>query len=227
MTWACVSLADKLDTLVGLFLAGERPTGSRDPFGLRRQAHGVLRILLDAEGADRQSSARRRSANWCDAARQGYGDAVPASDEALAALDAFLRERLEFVLEQRGAAAGATCARSSDRGRSARSAAGRSRAEPARRWRSSPRRESFRQARDGFKRVRNIARELGDDAGAAAAICATRPEGAGRSGAARGDRQARTRDRRGGRRRGATIARRIPKRRGSSRRSRRSSTKCS
>ncbi len=47
--WAAVSLADKLDTLVGLFLAGERPTGSRDPFGLRRQAHGVLRILLDAQ----------------------------------------------------------------------------------------------------------------------------------------------------------------------------------
>src|SRR6185369_12814805 len=48
ITWACVALADKLDTLVGLFLAGERPTGSRDPFGMRRQAHGVLRILVDA-----------------------------------------------------------------------------------------------------------------------------------------------------------------------------------
>ena len=49
VTWAAVSLADKLDTLVGLFLTGERPTGSRDPFGLRRQAHGILRILLDGE----------------------------------------------------------------------------------------------------------------------------------------------------------------------------------
>src|SRR6185295_14779242 len=48
LTWAAVSLADKLDTIVGLFSAGERPTGSRDPLGLRRQAHGVLRILLDA-----------------------------------------------------------------------------------------------------------------------------------------------------------------------------------
>src|SRR5262249_35410668 len=47
VTWACVSLADKLDTLAGLFIAGEAPTGSRDPFGLRRQAHGILRILLD------------------------------------------------------------------------------------------------------------------------------------------------------------------------------------
>ena len=47
LTWACVSLADKLDTIVGLFAAGEKPTGSRDPFGLRRAAHGVLKILAD------------------------------------------------------------------------------------------------------------------------------------------------------------------------------------
>src|ERR1700760_792469 len=49
VTWAAVSLADKLDTIVGLFAAGEKPTGSRDPFGLRRAAHGVLRILIDLE----------------------------------------------------------------------------------------------------------------------------------------------------------------------------------
>src|SRR5439155_15154522 len=47
VSWAAVALADKFDTLTGLFLAGERPTGSRDPFGLRRQAHGILRVLLD------------------------------------------------------------------------------------------------------------------------------------------------------------------------------------
>ncbi len=46
-SWAATSLADKLDTLVGLFGVGERPTGTRDPFGLRRQAHGALRILVD------------------------------------------------------------------------------------------------------------------------------------------------------------------------------------
>jgi glycyl-tRNA synthetase beta chain len=42
-----VSLADKADTLVSLFGAGEKPTGSRDPFGLRRQAHGSDQILVD------------------------------------------------------------------------------------------------------------------------------------------------------------------------------------
>ena len=45
VTWAAVSLADKLDTIVGLFAAGEKPTGSRDPYGLRRAAHGVFKAL--------------------------------------------------------------------------------------------------------------------------------------------------------------------------------------
>src|SRR6185295_6117118 len=47
VTWAAVSLADKLDTIVGLFSAGEKPTGSRDPYGLRRAAHGFFKILVD------------------------------------------------------------------------------------------------------------------------------------------------------------------------------------
>jgi len=44
---ACVALADKLDTLVGLFGIGQQPTGDKDPFGLRRQALGVVRILVE------------------------------------------------------------------------------------------------------------------------------------------------------------------------------------
>jgi glycyl-tRNA synthetase beta chain len=47
ITWAAVSLADKLDTIVGLFAVGERPTGSRDPYALRRAAQGVMKILVD------------------------------------------------------------------------------------------------------------------------------------------------------------------------------------
>lgn len=42
-----VALADKLGTLVGIFGIGMQPTGDRDPFGLRRQALGVLRILIE------------------------------------------------------------------------------------------------------------------------------------------------------------------------------------
>tara|TARA_Y100001934_G_scaffold103870_2_gene127704 strand:- start:695 stop:2734 length:2040 start_codon:yes stop_codon:yes gene_type:complete len=45
----CVAIADKADNLVGLFGIGEPPTGSRDPFGLRRAALGVIRIVLERE----------------------------------------------------------------------------------------------------------------------------------------------------------------------------------
>ncbi len=42
-----VALADKIDTLVGLFAIGEKPTGSKDPFALRRAALGIIRILRE------------------------------------------------------------------------------------------------------------------------------------------------------------------------------------
>ncbi len=42
-----LALADKLDTLAGIFAIGERPSGTKDPFALRRAALGVLRILLE------------------------------------------------------------------------------------------------------------------------------------------------------------------------------------
>jgi glycyl-tRNA synthetase beta chain len=44
----CVALADKLETLVGLFSIGEKPTGDKDPFALRRQALGIIRLLIKA-----------------------------------------------------------------------------------------------------------------------------------------------------------------------------------
>ena len=42
-----VAIADKLDTLVGIFAIGQKPTGAKDPYGLRRAALGVLRILIE------------------------------------------------------------------------------------------------------------------------------------------------------------------------------------
>ena len=46
---AAVALADKLDTLVGIFAIGGAPTGDKDPFALRRHALGVIRILLESK----------------------------------------------------------------------------------------------------------------------------------------------------------------------------------
>jgi len=44
-----VAVADKLDTLAGIFSIGQKPTGTRDPFGLRRAAIGVLRTLIEKQ----------------------------------------------------------------------------------------------------------------------------------------------------------------------------------
>ncbi len=45
----CLALADKLDMLAGMFFIGEKPTGDKDPFALRRQALGIIRILIEAK----------------------------------------------------------------------------------------------------------------------------------------------------------------------------------
>jgi glycyl-tRNA synthetase beta chain len=44
-----VALADRLDTLAGIFAIGQKPTGTKDPFGLRRAAIGVLRLLIELQ----------------------------------------------------------------------------------------------------------------------------------------------------------------------------------
>jgi glycyl-tRNA synthetase beta chain len=101
VTWAAVSLADKLDTVVGMFHAGERPTGSRDPFGLRRQAHGLFKILVDLPTLT--GLAARPTLDLLLAEAAGVfaplGEWLPESRQAL---DGFLLDRYRYVLEQRG-----------------------------------------------------------------------------------------------------------------------------
>ncbi len=95
VSWAAVALADKVDTVVGLFGAGEKPTGSRDPLGIRRQAQGMLRILIDLPelaGLD----ARVSVGQILDPARREH----PEHDGSR--LTGFLLERLRYVLEERG-----------------------------------------------------------------------------------------------------------------------------
>ncbi len=104
VTWAAVSIADKLDTIVGLFAAGERPTGTRDPFGLRRQAQGMLRTIVDLPeltGLEVPVPVGR----MLEQARQGVGEVAGAADAGEAwreAVSAFLLDRLRYLFEQRG-----------------------------------------------------------------------------------------------------------------------------
>jgi glycyl-tRNA synthetase beta chain len=97
VTWAAVSLADKLDSVVGMFAAGERPTGSRDPLGLRRQAQGLVRILVDLPqltGLETpvilKTLVDRAGTPW------------QPSSEVRQAIDTFLTERIHYLFEQRG-----------------------------------------------------------------------------------------------------------------------------
>jgi glycyl-tRNA synthetase beta chain len=85
-----VALADKLDQLAGFFAAGEKPSGSGDPFALRRAALGILRII-------REGRLRLPLAPAIAAASSGHGQPVPAD-----LLD-FLLERLRVQLRAEGA----------------------------------------------------------------------------------------------------------------------------
>jgi len=97
ITWAAVSLADKLDSVAGMFAAGERPTGSRDPLGLRRQAQGAVKILVDLPELTRLDV---RLTLGPMLARAGEGFAGYA--EAAVSVGSFMSDRLAYLLEQRG-----------------------------------------------------------------------------------------------------------------------------
>lgn len=102
VTWAAVSLADKLDTLVGLFAAGERPTGSRDPFGLRRAAQAIVKILVDLPALT-GARAAVDVPTLTERAFAGYsGTLIPGSGAWTTALAEFIAERELHVLERRG-----------------------------------------------------------------------------------------------------------------------------
>ena len=97
VTWSAVSLADKLDSVVGMFWAGERPTGSRDPLGLRRQAQGAVKILVDLPDLAGLENRLPLGRLLEQAALPfgGYGDSE-------APLLAFMGDRVSYLLEQRG-----------------------------------------------------------------------------------------------------------------------------
>jgi len=90
---ACaLALADKLDALGGMFGIGQVPTGEKDPFGLRRAALGVVRILVEAK---LPLSLRE----LVDASFAGYGGKVKPAPEGL---QAFILERFAGYLREQG-----------------------------------------------------------------------------------------------------------------------------
>jgi glycyl-tRNA synthetase beta chain len=99
-----VALADKLDSLVGFFAIGERPTGSKDPFALRRAALGVIRLIVE----NRLRLPLRAVLDHAFRAYQGnpaFAAALPAgrtADAVATELLDFFADRLQVVLREKG-----------------------------------------------------------------------------------------------------------------------------
>jgi glycyl-tRNA synthetase beta chain len=118
-----VALADKLDTLPGFWVIDEKPTGSKDPYALRRAALGVIRIVLENElrlalspvlqAAMSRQLRHREEPRRGDAAIQGDVDRPMASGSLRSARDdgeapvadllAFFADRLKVYLRDKGA----------------------------------------------------------------------------------------------------------------------------
>ncbi len=96
-TSVALSLADKVDTLAGFFAIDEKPTGSKDPFALRRAALGVLRLILE-------NRLRLPLRTAFERALDGYGEQFPDLDRAAVAADLldFFADRLKVHLRTEG-----------------------------------------------------------------------------------------------------------------------------
>lgn len=92
-----VSIADKLDTIVGIFALGQGPTGSADPYALRRSAIGILTMIIDG-------GVRLQLDEAIAAALAGYEGVVAGLDPNAvgATVKTFFDGRLEVMLRDRG-----------------------------------------------------------------------------------------------------------------------------
>ncbi len=91
-----VAVADKLDTIAGMFAIGEPPTGSKDPFALRRSAIGVLNMLRDRLGCGYEPLVVAALAAYAE-----QGIAFDA-DEVAASVSAFIKGRMEQMARDEG-----------------------------------------------------------------------------------------------------------------------------
>lgn len=94
-TGIALALADRLDTLVGIFGIGQAPTGNKDPFSLRRAAIGILRLLIENKLSISLSQL-------IELAAQGYGDKLKDIHKAQADALQFVEGRYRAMYEDQG-----------------------------------------------------------------------------------------------------------------------------
>lgn len=92
-----LALADRLDTLVGIFGIGEIPSGSKDPFSLRRASIGILRILIEKH-------LHLSLPDLVKKALMGYGDKLENVDETLTEVMEFINARYRAMYSEQGVA---------------------------------------------------------------------------------------------------------------------------
>jgi glycyl-tRNA synthetase beta chain len=98
-----LAMADKADSLAGMFKLGLEPTGSKDPFALRRAANGVVQILAESKLRFASATEKGSLKNLCRLALHRYfeefeGSMPPDGEIALGKLESFFAERVEFYL---------------------------------------------------------------------------------------------------------------------------------
>ncbi|MGQ9424823.1 glycine--tRNA ligase subunit beta [Gilvimarinus sp. F26214L] len=94
LTGCALALADRLDTLVGIFGIGQPPTGSKDPFALRRASLAVLRILVEKQ-------LPLDLAELLESARDNF-DGLPANDNVVNEVLGYMIERFRAWYEEAG-----------------------------------------------------------------------------------------------------------------------------
>ena len=95
----CLALVDRVDTLAGIFACGEVPSGDRDPYGLRRAALGVLRILIEKKQAVDLTKLIRTALDQYQAAE---GSDLDTSPQTEGLLEEFFHERLKGYFQGKG-----------------------------------------------------------------------------------------------------------------------------
>ena len=155
VTWAALSMADQADTLAGLFSAGEKPTGSRDPFALRRAAQALIKGLVDLP----EVTGVARPVRLAEVIEPATAPFI-LDVAALIAFYGFLLDRLRYVLEQRGFDQRNVRAVTHEAVLNIEPVTARRKLEVLPEFTSSP---DFRRLATAFKRVRNIAREMPAD----------------------------------------------------------------
>jgi glycyl-tRNA synthetase beta chain len=96
-----VALADKIDTLVGFWMIAQKPTGSKDPFALRRATLGVIRLIVENEHRIPLIKAFTAAYNIFDVAYNGER-AVQSADGLVKDLLDFFADRLKVHLRDKG-----------------------------------------------------------------------------------------------------------------------------